>query len=77
MPWTIGAVADHFGVSPWQVRRLFERAILPPASRVGPYRVIDPTDLPKIAAALREVGYLAPENANESRPEADGRGVSP
>ena len=42
---TIGAVADHFGVAPWQVRRLFERGMLPPAARVGAYRVVDPSDL--------------------------------
>jgi DNA-binding transcriptional MerR regulator len=54
---TIGAVADHFGVAPWQVRRLFERGMLPPAARVGAYRVVDPSDLPKIEGALREAGY--------------------
>jgi DNA-binding transcriptional MerR regulator len=62
-PLTIGAVADQFGVAAWQVRRLFERGILPPADRVGAYRVINPADLPKIGAALRQAGYLGDENA--------------
>jgi DNA-binding transcriptional MerR regulator len=67
-PLTIGAVAGHFGVPPWQVRRLFERGMLPPAARVGAYRVIDPADLPKIEAALREARYLV-------RPATAGREV--
>jgi DNA-binding transcriptional MerR regulator len=75
-PLTIGAVADRFGVAAWQVRRLFERGILPPAIRVGPYRVIDPADLPKIEAALRAAGYLGPENDQAPRHEADRPGVA-
>jgi DNA-binding transcriptional MerR regulator len=57
---TIGAVAERLGVPPWQVRRLFERGFLPPAARVGAYRVIAPADLPKVERALREAGYLPP-----------------
>jgi DNA-binding transcriptional MerR regulator len=55
---TIGAVAKHFGVSPWQVRRLFERGMLPPAARVGAYRVVEAADLPNIEESLRKAGYL-------------------
>jgi DNA-binding transcriptional MerR regulator len=62
-PLTIGAVADRFGVPAWQVRRLFERGILPPAARVGAYRVINPADLPKVGEALRQAGYLDTESA--------------
>jgi DNA-binding transcriptional MerR regulator len=62
-PFTIGTVAHRFGVAAWQVRRLYERGILPPAARVGAYRVVDPADLPKIEAALRETGYLSREPA--------------
>jgi hypothetical protein len=64
-PLTIGAVANHFGCRPWQVRRLFERGILPAAERVGVYRVINPAELPVIEAALRECGYL-PSQAREA-----------
>jgi DNA-binding transcriptional MerR regulator len=67
---TIGDVADRFGVAAWKVRRLYERGILPPADRVGPYRVIDPGDLPKVGAALRQAGYLGTENAAALEPEA-------
>jgi DNA-binding transcriptional MerR regulator len=67
---TIGAVADRFGVAAWQVRRLYERGILPPADRVGPYRVIDAADLPKVGAALRQAGYLGTENAPIPQPAA-------
>ena len=66
---TNGAVADHFGVVPWQVRRLFERGMLPPAARIGAYRVVDSSDLPDNEKALREAGYWP-------RREADGREVS-
>ena len=37
---TVGAVARRFGVPAWQIRRLFERGLLPPAARLGAYRVI-------------------------------------
>jgi hypothetical protein len=56
---TIGAVANHFGCQSWQVRRLFERGHLPPALRVGAYRVIPVADLHLVEDALREAGYLA------------------
>jgi DNA-binding transcriptional MerR regulator len=56
---TIGSVARHFGCPAWKVRRLFERGLLPPALRVGPYRVIAREDLARIETALRQTGYLA------------------
>jgi hypothetical protein len=45
------------------VRRLFERGLLPPAPRVGAYRVIAVGDLPLVEKVLREAGYL-PEVPN-------------
>lgn len=54
---TIGAVALRYGVRPWQIRRLFERGLLPPAPRVGAYRVIDARDLSLVEKALLEAGY--------------------
>jgi len=69
-PLTIGAVADQFDVPAWQVRRLYERGLLPPADRLGPYRVIDHADLPKIEAALRKAGYLGPSGPPVPQPEA-------
>jgi DNA-binding transcriptional MerR regulator len=58
---TIGAAARHFGCQPWQIRRLFERGLLPPAPRVGAYRVIANIDLPAVEEALRAAGYLPHE----------------
>jgi DNA-binding transcriptional MerR regulator len=55
---TIGAVARRYGCPPWQIRRLFERGLLPPAPRVGAYRVIAVADLPQVEQALRAAGYL-------------------
>ena len=57
-PLTIGAVARRYGCFAWQVRRLFERGLLPPAARVGAYRVIAAADLPQVEVALRAAGYL-------------------
>jgi DNA-binding transcriptional MerR regulator len=55
---TIGTVARRLGCQAWQVRRLFERGLLPPAARVGLYRVVAESDLPAVEQALREAGYL-------------------
>jgi hypothetical protein len=55
---SLGAVAAETGAHMWQVRRLFERGDLPPATRVGPYRVVSLADLPLIREALRKSGYL-------------------
>ncbi len=61
-PLTLGAVAKRFGCRQWQVRRLFERGLLPEPPRVGAYRVIAEADLPAVEDALRRAGYLpAPE----------------
>jgi hypothetical protein len=57
--YTLGSVARRYQVEVWQVRRLYERGILPPAERIGQYRVIAHDDLPKVEQALREAGYLA------------------
>ena len=59
---TMGEVARRFGCEPWQVRRLYERRLLPPAPRVGAYRVVPLADLPRVETALRAAGYL-PEPA--------------
>jgi hypothetical protein len=48
-------------VAAWKVRRLFEKRALPPAARVGPYRVFDHSDLPVIEQALHDAGYLKPK----------------
>jgi hypothetical protein len=48
---TVGAAARRYGCRPWQVRRLFERGLLPPAPRVGAYRVFATADLPHIERA--------------------------
>jgi DNA-binding transcriptional MerR regulator len=63
---TIGAVARRYGCPAWQIRRLFERGLLPPAPRVGAYRVIAVSDLPRVEEALRAAGYL-PIVATESQ----------
>jgi DNA-binding transcriptional MerR regulator len=63
---TLGDVAARCGVAVWQVRRLYERGILPPAMRLSRYRVVNPDDLPAIEAALRQVGYLKGESPRGS-----------
>jgi DNA-binding transcriptional MerR regulator len=61
---TIGDAARRLGVPHWKVRRLFERGLLAPAMRVGAYRVVAESDLPRIATALIRAGYLSGEAAN-------------
>jgi DNA-binding transcriptional MerR regulator len=68
-PLTLGAVARHFDCRTWQIRRLFERNLLPPAARVGPYRVIAAADLPLVEKALRAAGYLS----NTANDEQEGQ----
>jgi DNA-binding transcriptional MerR regulator len=60
---TIGSVARRYGCPAWQIRRLFERGLLPPAPRVGAYRVIAVADLHLVEQALRNAGYLRNQEA--------------
>jgi DNA-binding transcriptional MerR regulator len=62
LPLTIGEAALRLGVRPWQVRRVYTRGLMPPAARVGAYRVIPEQDLPKVERALRQAGYLPAES---------------
>jgi hypothetical protein len=63
----LGDVAQHFSdkygikLAAWQIRRLFTLGLLEPAHRLGPNRVINPRDLPKIEKALKKAGYLPEE----------------
>ncbi len=65
-PLPLGAVAKRCGVTQRQVRRLFERGILPEPPRVGAYRVVDQDDLPRVEAALRAAGYLPAQHEPEA-----------
>jgi hypothetical protein len=63
----VGDVAQHFAekygvdLAAWQVRRVFNLGLLEPAQRLGPNRVINPRDLPKLERALKKAGYLPEE----------------
>jgi len=56
---TLGDVARELGIQLWQVRRLYERGLLPEPPRVAGARVVRREELAKIEAALKEAGYLA------------------
>jgi hypothetical protein len=58
VPLSLGDVARRYGIQTWQVRRLFERGLLPEPSRVASFRVILADQLPAVEAALRAAGYL-------------------
>ena len=60
----LGTVARRYGCPTWKVRRLFERGLLPPAPRVGAYRVIAAGDLPLVERALHDAGYLSPDGSH-------------
>lgn len=55
---TLGDIARRYNVPTWSVRRLFETGKLPPAARVGAYRVVPVTDLWRVERALQAAGYL-------------------
>lgn len=55
---SLGDVARYFGVQLWQVRRLFERGILPEPGRIGRYRIILGMQMPKVKDALIKAGYI-------------------
>ena len=61
IPLTIGTVAERFGVEAWKVRKLYQAGDLPPAHRMGCYRVVLESQLPLIESALRARGYLRSE----------------
>jgi hypothetical protein len=65
---SLGVVAKRLGCELWQVRRLFERGFLHPAHRIGAYRVVKESELPKIKAALVKVGYLKKKKAPRGKP---------
>ena len=56
---TMGAIAQKYGCQQWQVRRLYERGLLPPAERVGNYRVVPGAKLYEVEKALRKAGYIS------------------
>jgi DNA-binding transcriptional MerR regulator len=56
--FTIGAVARHFGIPTWQVRRAIERGLITEPPRLGAYRVFTAGDLLNIEHGLRAAGYL-------------------
>jgi hypothetical protein len=58
IPLSIGEAAARLGVATWQLRRLYERKLLPEPPRIGPFRVLPAGDLPAAEAALRQAGYL-------------------
>ena len=57
-----------FPIKPWQVRRVYESGLLPePETRLGAYRLIHSSDLPRLEDALRQAGYLP---SHDSAPTA-------
>jgi hypothetical protein len=62
-PSTLGDIARRLGIPAWQVRRVFERGLLPEPARLGRWRVVYPDQIPALEAALTEAGYLPAEEA--------------
>lgn len=55
---TVGELAARFGVPQWMVRRLYETGQLPPAARIGAYRVVPESEVGAVGRALAKAGYL-------------------
>lgn len=64
---TTGQIATMFGCQPHHVRRAIDR-FLPTPIRIGPYRAIPATDLPKVQKALEDAGYVKGAAADELPP---------
>jgi hypothetical protein len=56
--YTTGSLARLLGARLWQVRRVFERGLLPEPKRLGSYRVIPAADVPLVREKLVEAGYM-------------------
>lgn len=55
----LGDLAKRYpGLQVWQIRRLYERGILPEPPRIAGMRVIPVEDVLKTVVALRKAGYL-------------------
>jgi DNA-binding transcriptional MerR regulator len=55
---TLVDVCRLLGAHPWQLRKLYDRKLLPLPRRAGRYRVYSVDDLPLLEKALRKAGYL-------------------
>jgi hypothetical protein len=54
---TLGQLATQLRCQLWQIQRLFDRGLLPPARRVGRMRVVDEADIDAVRQALVRAGY--------------------
>jgi hypothetical protein len=55
---TIGEAAERIGAQTWRLQRLIARGLFPEPQRIGRTRVVLEDDLPAIAEAMRQAGYL-------------------
>ena len=53
-----GQAAKKVGIRSWEVSRLYERGMMPPAARAGNRRIIPIEDLPALREAAKQAGYL-------------------
>jgi hypothetical protein len=74
---TLGQVARRLGVETWKVQAMLRRGLGPTPYKIGPYRCLHERDLPRLADAMRAVGYL-PQLTGQARPAiAASRGPQP
>jgi hypothetical protein len=62
---TTGTVAEAIGLPQWQARRLIDDLGL--GQRVGQYRTVRRSELPRIARAARQRGYLKEQASQEAQ----------
>jgi hypothetical protein len=80
--YSVGALAEMFGMTQPTIRRALDKAaaqgLLRYLGRKGhSYRLILDTELPAVAAALREVGYQVPDPPPAGTPVHDDVGTLP
>jgi excisionase family DNA binding protein len=56
--YSTGEVSKILGIRSLHVSRIYERGFMPPATRVGPHRIIPAADLDALREAAKAAGYL-------------------
>lgn len=65
--YTMGGLAARYGITQSQARKVFTRGFMEEPPRLGPYRVLPPSDLPRFEKALEAAGYQTAKPARGTR----------
>ena len=60
---TLGPAAEALGIKNWQLERLFTTGRAPRPGKIGHYRVVPKSELPRLREAAVAAGYIKLEAA--------------